>query len=569
MKNRKLSGVFLVLVLLLFTTVAVRAVPPQPTTLYGKVQVGGADVPDGTPVTAWIGSTQTVGTGSSISFPEAGLTITFISGCTGEVTARRQAGETQVVSQDGYTSVYALDVLGPSGWDPPADPATEGMTITLKISDTVVTTETWSMGTVVLLNLTVDSLAGALPYTPANVQLVDQVWDIDVSCSEYTATATFEYDDSLLGDVEETELVGMARFNPGYNRWEYIAGTVNTSADTVTVDGITAFSRWKLLASVPPRSIPDLTASRDEGDLVLDWSAVTEDIKGQAISGVTYNVYRAANDPYFAPGGTPYAITSDSVFTDTAAIGDPNIYYYVVTASDASGIESEISDRMGKFMRTIEPGMNLVSSPIIPSSVAIQDFIGAQLTGATSELYADRIWIWDTDLQDYDYAWLVDGVGPAFDGQWWDGDPWGPSSIVLEPGTGFWVQSRQASTQDLALLGAVSTVPQQPVTIVEGMQLIGSAYPMEMTLYQATFAEDGAYGAPSELYADRVWYWDTDLQDYDYAWLVDGIGPAYDGKWWDGDPWGETTITLRPGNGYWYQRRGTGSFVWTHPMPVP
>jgi hypothetical protein len=419
------------------------------------------------------------------------------------------------------------------------------------------------------VTLTTDSLAGDLPYTPGNVELLGQVWDISANCEGFTATLTFTYDDSLLGGIDEADIAGMSRYDPGYNRWEYVAGTVDTGANTVTISGVTAFSQWQLLASTPPAAIADLTVSRSSNDLVLDWGAVTENFRGEAISGVTYNVYRAANDPYFTPGSTPYAITSDTVYTDTGAFDAPDTYYYLVSAVDTLTIESGMSDRMGKFMRTIEPGVNLVSLPLIPSSTAIQDLIGDQLTGASTELYADRIWTWDTDLQDYDYAWLIDGVGPAYDGQWWDGDPFGPSGMILEPGTGFWVQSRQGSTQDLALLGAVSAAPEHSVTIVEGIQLIGSAYPVEMTLYEATFAEDGAYGTTNELYADRVWYWDTDLQDYDYAWLVDGVGPAYDGKWWDGDPFGETTITLKPGSGYWFQRRGTGSFVWTNPAPVP
>ena len=119
----------------------------------------------------------------------------------------------------------------------------------------------------------------------------------------------------------------------------------------------------------------------------------------------------------------------------------------------------------------------------------------------------------------------------------------------------------------LALVGSVSGAGEYAVEIREGMQLSGSAHPVERTMCEATFAEDGAHGANSELYADRIWYWDESMHDYDYAWLIDGVGPAYDGRWWDGDPWGETTITLKPGMGYWYQRRAIESFAWKNPTP--
>lgn len=135
----------------------------------------------------------------------------------------------------------------------------------------------------------------------------------------------------------------------------------------------------------------------------------------------------------------------------------------------------------------------------MPTSTGIQDVIADQLTGASSELYADRIWIWDPAFQDYDYAWLIDGIDPPYDGQWWDGSPWGASSITLEPGMGFWVQNRQTFTQTLVFVGSVLEAAEHSVEIGEGMRLIGSAYPVEQTLYEATFAEDGAYGASSEL----------------------------------------------------------------------
>lgn len=123
---------------------------------------------------------------------------------------------------------------------------------------------------------------------------------------EPAADVTFTCDESLLGGVDEVGIAGMERHDPAYNRWEYLAGTVDTDANTVTVSDVTAFSRWKLLASTPPLAIADLAASRSGSDLVLDWSSVTQDIKGQAITGVTYNIYRAANDPYFIPGSTPF-----------------------------------------------------------------------------------------------------------------------------------------------------------------------------------------------------------------------------------------------------------------------
>lgn len=388
MNKAKLSTLLLALALCLSSVVAVHAVPPQPTTLYGKVQEGGADVPDGTSVSAWMGSTESIATGSPISFPGTGVSITFSDGCTGEVSVLRRAGETQIVSRDGYTSVYALDVLGPSDWDPPADPATEGMSITLKISDTVATTETWTMASIVPLALTVGSLAGDLPYTPGNVTLLGQVWDIESSCSAFTATLTFTYDDSLLGGVDEADVAGMARYDPGYNRWQYLAGAVDTASNTVTVSEITAFSRWRILASTPPRAVADLSVSKSGSDVVLDWSAVTQDIRGEAITGVTYHIYRAANDPYFTPGAVPYDTTDGTSYTDSGAVGDPNTNYYYVVTVGATGGESALSERVGEFDLALVPGedssdykYNLVALSLEVAGVTDADSLASYVGG--------------------------------------------------------------------------------------------------------------------------------------------------------------------------------------------
>jgi hypothetical protein len=86
---------------------------------------------------------------------------------------------------------------------------------------------------------------------------------------------------------------------------------------------------------------------------------VTSDIFDNAISGVTYNIYRAINSPYFAPSGAPYDTTSSPPYTDpdTGVIGDPNnSYQYVVVAVDNSGHESDFSNRVGVFTFPVRPG---------------------------------------------------------------------------------------------------------------------------------------------------------------------------------------------------------------------
>ena len=107
-----------------------------------------------------------------------------------------------------------------------------------------------------------------------------------------------------------------------------------------------------------PKAVADLTITKDSGKAKLTWSAVTEDIGGNAISGVTYDVYRAIGDPYFTPGA-PYATdVTDTFFLDP----DTNVLtdsasnaFYIVTAVNA-GLESEDSRRVGTFVFDLVPG---------------------------------------------------------------------------------------------------------------------------------------------------------------------------------------------------------------------
>ena len=77
-----------------------------------------------------------------------------------------------------------------------------------------------------------------LPYEPAHVVLLPEEWDVDVSCTGAEATLTFTYDEGWLGGVDEADIVGLAHHEPGYNRWQYQAGAVDTAANTVTVAGV-------------------------------------------------------------------------------------------------------------------------------------------------------------------------------------------------------------------------------------------------------------------------------------------------------------------------------------------
>lgn len=79
------------------------------------------------------------------------------------------------------------------------------------------------------------------------------------------------------------------------------------------------------------------------------------DVELSWVGGNLANIYRAENDPYFAPG-TAVASGVSSVWTDSGAAGSPaNNYTYILRGIDNCG-ESGNSQRLGEFDFAIVPG---------------------------------------------------------------------------------------------------------------------------------------------------------------------------------------------------------------------
>lgn len=110
-----------------------------------------------------------------------------------------------------------------------------------------------------------------------------------------------------------------------------------------------------------PRAVDDLSASMSVSNVRLDWSAVTEDVNGQPISGLSYNVYRAINDPSFTPGTAYASGIEDPMYidSDTSVLhnSDRNAFYFV-TAVDSFATETDDSNRAGAFSFWLVPGSN-------------------------------------------------------------------------------------------------------------------------------------------------------------------------------------------------------------------
>jgi len=174
----------------------------------------------------------------------------------------------------------------------------------------------------------------------------------------------------------------LAQSGDGYDLWWHVFG--NGGAEFVsggnyqlgftighgTPSGVSSGGNYQLVqgywagatdpALARPAAITDLAATQSGVNCQLNWTAITQDMAGHSISGVTYDVYRVLNAPYFTPDSGNRIATglTSTTFTDpdTTVFGDPDRNaFYVVRAVNTYG-QSDDSNRVGTFNFALVPG---------------------------------------------------------------------------------------------------------------------------------------------------------------------------------------------------------------------
>ncbi|CAG0970195.1 hypothetical protein ANRL4_01203 [Anaerolineae bacterium] len=249
-----------------------------------------------------------------------------------------------------------------------------------------------------------------------------------------------------------------------------------------------------------------------------------------------------------------------------ATAGTHSFYAQVDSGCDVSE-SNETNNIYGPLQVQVAPtatlpvrsGWNLVTLPLLPSSVTLDQVLGRQLHGSDNPETADQVLVWNNAPQSYESAWFCGGpVCESWGEPWanhWLANDYSLSPLPLTPDTGFWLQNRSGTAETLIVTGTVATVT-RTVVVGTNWQLLGSAFPTSKPLDSANLP---AVGTDSPETGDQVFYWDGVTQSYKSAWFCGGpICESWGEPWanhWLASDYSPTDIVLEVGHGFWFLNR--------------
>jgi subtilisin family serine protease len=122
--------------------------------------------------------------------------------------------------------------------------------------------------------------------SPSGKTFLQVGWHISSTMTGFSAQLVFHYGDSDLPTGMDETTIAAYRWNG--LAWEDMGGTVDTDANTITVNDVTAFSEWALGGNSPTAvTLSSFTATWDVDGVRVEWETAAE------IDTVGFNVWRS------------------------------------------------------------------------------------------------------------------------------------------------------------------------------------------------------------------------------------------------------------------------------------
>jgi hypothetical protein len=174
---------------------------------------------------------------------------------------------------------------------------------------------------------------GHAPQTNAGQNAINRYFDITpTNNSGLNATLVFKYDDSELNGGSEQSL-GLYRSTDGGTTWIQAGGTVDATANTISLSGVNTLSRWTAATRTFP-SAPLLVSPANGATVSAD---SVRCIWQQSTPAVTNYWFERATDSLFTANRVV-----DSTLTDTSKITRQLVsnqtYWWRVRAKNAAGL---------------------------------------------------------------------------------------------------------------------------------------------------------------------------------------------------------------------------------------
>lgn len=236
------------------------------------------------------------------------------------------------------------------------------------------------------------------------------------------------------------------------------------------------------------------------------------------------------------------------------------------------------------YIQVVDPASNryvLVSAPFETGTGTVStllDIFGTnQLRQGTLATRCDRIITWDVVQQKYvQYAQKTNGL-------FYYTTNFGTSATSVNPtitrGQALWILAPTATYAPTSRVIYVSGDVPNDATYTNSIvgnsanpfNFIANPYPVEMDINSLINTNDGAKGNAISTRADKIRLWDDDKQQYiNLALKLSSTVPAVNNKWLYQTNFGSSVtsapvITVKPGQGFWYQT--TNAFNWVESKP--
>ena len=240
------------------------------------------------------------------------------------------------------------------------------------------------------------------------------------------------------------------------------------------------------------------------------------------------------------------------------------------------------SDIVGYNTVTLKKGWNMLAVNFQQlgetSSISVQELFPGTTEGLTggAATTADQIQIYDATTGGYTTYFLFQSPLPIFaakNGKWVDVGA-NVTDLSFSNGDVFWYLKRGESDVAINVSGQVSLQNNQEISIVNGWNMIGNAFPANFNpnALGTTYWQNSGAVAGAATTADQIQIYDNTVGGYTTYFLFSSPLPIFASKNWQWVDVGANVVAptaevMPVGKGAWYLHRGSG-FTLTIPNPT-